>query len=63
MPTAILNRLRDIREARAQHKSLEREIAAYTTSDDMNDLDAILNRYSDDETREIRRVLAAQRFS
>ena len=63
MPTAILNRLRDIREARVQYKNLERELAAYTTADDLNDLDAILDRHSDDETRDIRRVLAAQRFS
>lgn len=63
MPTAILNRLRDIREARTQYKNLERELAAYTTADDLNDLDAILDRHSDDETRDIRRVLATKRFS
>lgn len=63
MPTAILNRLRDIREARTQYKNLERELASYTTADDLNDLDAILDRHSDDETRDIRRVLATKRFS
>ena len=63
MPTAILNRLRDIREARAQYKSLERELATYTTADDLNDLDAILDRHSDEETRDIRRVLATKRFN
>jgi hypothetical protein len=63
MPTAILNRLRDIREARTQYKNLERELAAYTTADDLNDLDAILDRHSEDETRDIRRVLATKRFS
>ena len=61
MPTAILNRLRDIREARAYHKTLERELAAYTTADDLNDLEAILDRHSDDDTHHIRRVLAARR--
>ena len=63
MPTAILNRLRDIREARTQYKNLERELASYTTADDLNDLDAILDRHSDDETRDIRRVLATKRLS
>lgn len=63
MPTAILNRLRTIRESHAQHKSLVRELAAYTSGEDRNDLDAILDRYSDAETRDIRRILAAQRLS
>ncbi len=36
-------------------------MGAYTSPADLNDLYAILDRYSDQETAEIRRILAAQR--
>ena len=49
------------RAARSARKSLERDLASYTTARDLNDLDAILNRYSDEETADIRRILASQR--
>jgi hypothetical protein len=35
--------------------------ARYTLPGDLNDLDAILDRYSDEETAEVRRILAARR--
>jgi hypothetical protein len=35
--------------------------ARYTSPGDLNDLDAILDRYSDEETAEVRRILAARR--
>ncbi len=54
---AIRTRLRDARAARA---TLERELASYTSPEDLNDLHAILDRYSDQETAEIRRILARQ---
>jgi hypothetical protein len=49
------------RAARAARKSLERELASYTSPGDLNDLEAMLDRYSDEETADIRRILAARR--
>ena len=47
--------------ARAANNSLERELAAYTTESDLNDFGAILDRYSEAETGDIRRILAGRR--
>ena len=58
---AIREELRDARAARAARKTLERELAGYTSPSDLNDLDAILDRYSEDETSDIRRILADRR--
>jgi len=49
------------RAARAERKSLERELAGYTSPSDLADLGAILARYSDEETAEIRDMLRAPR--
>jgi hypothetical protein len=49
------------RAARAERKSLERELAGYTSPSDLADLEAILARYSDEETAEIRNMLHARR--
>lgn len=52
------------RGARARHaarRTLARELASYTSPRDQNDLYAILERYSPEETADIRRILAAQR--
>jgi hypothetical protein len=62
-PTTIRGQLRDLREAHAERKSLEHELAAYTSESDLNDLGAILDRHSDTDTVEIRRILAGQRRS
>ena len=51
----------DRRAARAARTSLERDLASYTSPGDLNDLDAILDRYSDEDTADIRRILAARR--
>ncbi len=59
--TAIREEVRETRAVRAERKSLARELAAYTTQSDLADLEAILDRHSDDETREIRRIVAARR--
>ena len=48
-------------EARAARAALERDLAAYTSPRDLDDLDAMLGRYSEAETEDIRRVLAARR--
>ncbi len=58
---AIRDELREAREARAARKALERDLASYTTPADLNDLDAILVRHSDQETADIRRILAGRR--
>lgn len=59
--TTIRDQLRDLSEARAARKSLERELAAYTSENDLNDFEATLDRYSDADTAAIRRILAARR--
>jgi hypothetical protein len=59
--TSIRDRVHSTREARAARAKLENELASYTSPQDLNDLDAILDRYSDQETADIRRILAAQR--
>ena len=51
----------DRRAARSARKSLERELSSYTSPGDLNDLDAILARHSDEETADIRRILAGRR--
>ena len=51
----------DRRAARGARNSLERDLASYTSPGDLNDLDAILDRCSDQETADIRRIIAARR--
>jgi hypothetical protein len=46
---------------RAARTSLERDLASYTSPGDLNDLDAILDRHSEEDTADIRRILAAPR--
>jgi hypothetical protein len=58
---AIRQEFRSALAARAARKSLERDLASYTSPRDLNDLDAILDRYSEDETANIRRILAGRR--
>ena len=58
--TTVRQQVRDTREARAADAALERELAAYRSQEDLNDLHAILDRYSDQETADIRRILATQ---
>ena len=42
--------------------ALERELSSYNSASDLDDLHAILDRYNDQETVQIRRILAAQRI-
>jgi hypothetical protein len=58
--TTVRQQVRDTREARAADAALGRELAAYRSQEDLNDLHAILDRYSDQETADIRRILATQ---
>ena len=59
--TTVRTQLRDSRGAHATRAALARELASYNSQADQDDLDAILDRHSDQETRDIRRILAAQR--
>jgi hypothetical protein len=59
--TAIRSRIRESRHAHTTRAALERELACYNSPSDLDELHAILDRYSDRETVKIRRILAAQR--
>lgn len=59
--TAMRDELRGHREARAARKLLQDELAGYSSPSDLNDLEAILDRHSDEETADIRRILASRR--
>ena len=61
--TALRGHLQHTRDARAARKTLERDLASYTSQADLNDLHAILDRYSDRETAQIRRILASRRVA
>jgi hypothetical protein len=58
--TAVREHIRESREERAARAALERELASYSSRSDLNDLYAILDRYSDHETAQIRRILASR---
>jgi hypothetical protein len=58
----IRAQVRLLREARANRQALRRDLETYTSDSDLNDLGAILDRYDDDETRDIRQILAAKRY-
>ena len=58
--SAVREHIRENREARAGRAALERELASYSSASDLNDLHAILDRYSDHETAQIRRILASK---
>ncbi len=64
MTTSLLTRMHEIRESRTRRRALWRELSAYTTDDDLNDIEAAIARSgaeADPQTREVRRILAAQR--
>jgi hypothetical protein len=56
--TALRGQLQHTRDAHAARRALERELASFTTQSDLNELHAILDRYSDHETADIRRILS-----
>jgi hypothetical protein len=57
---AIRSQLREIFADRAELRDLERDLAGYTSEKDLTDLVAILDRHSDAETGDIRRILGAR---
>ena len=48
--TSLHEGTEDRRAARAARTSLERDLASYTSPGELNDLDAILDRHSEEET-------------
>jgi len=60
--TTVRTQLRDSRDAHTARAALQRELASYNSPADLDDLHAILDRYSNQETADIRRILAAQRI-
>ena len=56
--TALRGQFGHSRETRTTRRALERELAIYTTQSDLNDLHAILDRHSDEQTADIRRILS-----
>ena len=62
MTNTMFSRLREIRVEHARQRTLEQELAAYTTERDLNDLGAVLDRYEDAQTEHIRGILAVQRL-
>jgi hypothetical protein len=61
--TAIRSWIRENRDAHAARVALEREISSYNNPSDLDDLHAMLDRYSDRETAQIRRILATRHMS
>jgi hypothetical protein len=57
---SVRDELREARAARTARKALEHDLASYTSEADLNDLGAILDRHSPEETAEIRRILATR---
>jgi hypothetical protein len=58
--TSVRDELREARAARAARKALEHDLASYTSQADLNDLGAILDRHSAEETADIRRILSVR---
>jgi hypothetical protein len=56
--TALRGQLHHARDTHTARKALERDLASYTSEADLNDLHAILDRYPDRQTAQIRRILA-----
>lgn len=46
--------------ARERRKQLERELAGYQSESDLRDFEAMLDRYPDGVTHELREILAGQ---
>jgi len=64
MTPTVLTRLQEFRAEYARRRTLWRELSAYTSVDDLNDIEAAIarsNAENDPETMEIRRFLAARR--
>jgi hypothetical protein len=59
-PLTALRQLRGFFADRTELPGLEEELANYTSEKDLAEIGAILDRYSDTETGDIRRILGAR---
>ena len=59
----IVDKWIEFRIAQARRQHLARELAAYRSEADRLELDAIVSRYPDDQTAEVREILARQAVS
>lgn len=59
MTIHLLETLQQHHVERVAHRKFEQEIASYRTEADRLDMEAMLARYSDEQTIEIRQILAA----
>ena len=57
---AIRRQLREVFTDRAENRLLEQDLAEYTSEKDLIDLRAILDRHSEAEGEDIRRILGAR---
>lgn len=55
----LLDTLAARRAERAEHRHLVAELSGYTSHADRMEIEAVVARYSDEETREVRAILAA----
>lgn len=60
-PWNVIRQLRGIGAERAEQRALELELADYTSEKDLVELAAILDRHSDAEGEDIRRILGARK--
>jgi hypothetical protein len=58
--THLFESLAAHRAQRASHRLLEHELAAFSSPSDRLEIEAIADRYTDEETREIRAILSLQ---
>jgi hypothetical protein len=58
--SSVLNTLDERRAAKRERADLQRQMASYANHADRLDLQATLDRYPDEETAELRSILAAQ---
>jgi hypothetical protein len=56
----LLDTLAARRAERAAHQHLADELAAFTTPADLLEIESVIDRYSDEDTREIREILTAR---
>lgn len=59
--TAIRGHLHHAHAAHTSRRQLQRELASYTSTSDLNELHAIVDRYPDRDTASMRRILATYR--
>ncbi len=47
------------RADRAKHRQLQHELAAFTSAADRREIETIADRYSDEDSREVRQIMMA----